>query len=54
MSSLSRPEAREYHEHYSQYTELVPDGDIVETLRVQMAATLDLLGSVPKDFLGSG
>ena len=34
MSSLSRPEADEYNQYYSQYTGLVPDGDIVKTLRV--------------------
>ncbi len=49
MSSLLRPQADEYHEYYSTYTDLVADGDIVETLRVQMEATLELLGSVPEE-----
>jgi len=49
MSSLLRPQTDEYHEYYSRYTDIVADGDIVETLRVQMEATLELLGSVPAE-----
>jgi len=49
MSSLLRPEADEYNEYYSQYTSLVPDGDIVQTLRVQMETALELLESIPTE-----
>ncbi len=49
MSSLPRPETSEYHEYYQRYTDMVPDGDIVDTLRVQMETTLELLGSVPAE-----
>jgi hypothetical protein len=49
MSSLPRPGTDEHHEDYSRYADIVPDGDIVETLRVQMETTLELLGSVPEE-----
>jgi hypothetical protein len=49
MSSLFRPKADEYNAYYSQYTGLVPDGDIVQTLRVQMESTLELLEGVPAE-----
>ena len=49
MSSLPRPEVDEHVAYYSRYTHLVPDGDIVDTLRVQMDTTLELLSSVPPE-----
>ena len=49
MSSLQRPGSEDQHEYYTRYTDLVPDGDIVQTLRSQMEATLELLSSVPAE-----
>ena len=49
MSALPRPDASEHAEYYSLYVELVPDGDVLETLRDQLGATLALLQSVPED-----
>ncbi|MCH7530602.1 MAG: DinB family protein [Gemmatimonadetes bacterium] len=49
MSSLPRPEVHEHDEYYKRYTDLVPDGDIVDTLRGQMETTLELLSSVPAE-----
>ena len=46
MSLLPRPEAGEYHEYYGRYIDLVPDGDIVETLGSQLGETLALLQSI--------
>ena len=45
MSSLPRPDVAEYNEYYKQYIDLVPDGDIVSTLRYQQGDTLALLAS---------
>jgi DinB family protein len=41
--SLPRPAAREYAEYYGRYVALVPDGDILETLRDQLGDTLAVL-----------
>ena len=49
MSSLPRPAPSEYHEYYGRYTDLVPDGEIVVTLREQLGQTLELLGGIPAD-----
>ena len=49
MSNLPRPVAGEYNEFYRGYVELVPDGDILETLIHQLGDTLALLQSVPAD-----
>lgn len=46
---LPRPAPDEHAEYYSRYVELVPDGDIVETLMHQLGDTLALLQSVPED-----
>ena len=46
MSNLPRPDGSEYNEYYTTYTSLVPDGEIVETLRDQLGDTLALLGGV--------
>lgn len=46
---LPRPEAGEHDEYYSRYIDLVPDGDIVETLSLQLGETLALLQSVPPE-----
>lgn len=49
MSSLPRPGGEDQHEYYSRYTDLVPEGDIVQTLRGQMETTLELLRGVPAE-----
>lgn len=49
MTKLKRPEDREYAEYYRQYVGLVPDGDILETLRDQLGETLALLQGLPED-----
>ena len=49
MSHLPRPESGEHNEYYSRYIDLVPDGDIVETLSGQMGETLALLQGVDPD-----
>lgn len=42
----SRPESSEYAPYYEKYVSLVPDADLVETLRRQGAETLALLRSL--------
>jgi hypothetical protein len=49
MSGLTRPEPGEFGEYYTRYIELVPDGDIVETLASQLGETLALLQGVPPE-----
>ena len=49
MTKLKRPEDREYAEYYRRYVGLVPDGDILETLRDQLGETLALLQGLPED-----
>jgi len=47
--ALPRPEAGEFNEYYGKYIDMVPDGDIVETLTRSMAETRELLRSVAPD-----
>jgi hypothetical protein len=49
MSELTRPQPGEHDPFYGRYIELVPDGDIVETLATQLGETLALLQGVPPD-----
>jgi len=49
MSHLPRPEASEYADFYSRYVDLVPNGDILQTLQHQLGETLALLQDVPED-----
>lgn len=49
MIHLPRPAPGEYHDYYARYIELVPDGDIVETLAGQLGETLGLLQAVTAD-----
>jgi hypothetical protein len=49
MSDLPRPEQGEYADFYERYIELVPDGDIAQTLMDQLGETLALLQSVTLD-----
>lgn len=49
MSDLPRPQAGEHADYYTRYVEIVPDGDIVETLSTQFGETLALLQAVPAE-----
>lgn len=49
MSALGRPGPGEHAEYYARYVDLVPDGDILETLRDQLGETLALLQQVPRE-----
>ena len=49
MTGLARPEPSEHAEYYRRYVALVPDGDILSTLRHQLGDTLALLESVPAE-----
>ena len=44
-----RPERSEYADYYHTYVGVVPDGDIVETLRRQVGETAQLLGDVSEE-----
>jgi hypothetical protein len=45
---IARPEDDEYVPYYGKYISLVPDGDLVETLRTQIGETLSLLRAIPE------
>ncbi len=47
--TLPRPRGDEYNEYYARYVGIVPDGDIIETLEREGAATQALLASVPPE-----
>ena len=49
MSALPRPEASEYAEYYARYIDLVPDGEVLETLQHQLGDTLALLQGVSEE-----
>ncbi|HSH76338.1 MAG TPA: DinB family protein [Longimicrobiales bacterium] len=49
MSGLERPGPDERGEYWARYIELVPDGDVLETLRDQLGETLALLQEVPRE-----
>ena len=51
MTSLSttKPAADEYAPYYSRYIDLVPSGNIIETLHRQMTDTLTLLSSLSQE-----
>ena len=49
MSLLPRPSAGEHVAYYARYIDLVPDGEITETLVRQLGETLAVLQSVPMD-----
>lgn len=46
--AIARPQADEHIPYYGKYIALVPDGDLVGTLRAQIESTLALLGSIPE------
>lgn len=43
-----KPEAAEHNPYYSRYIDLVPEGDIVSTLRDQFKDTLALIRTIPE------
>lgn len=43
-----RPTSEEYHEWYSAYVGLVPDGNVLDALRSQRESTMDVLASAPE------
>jgi hypothetical protein len=49
MSALPRPEPTEHAAYYGRYIALVPDGDILVTLRDQLEQTLAVLSRVTPD-----
>jgi len=44
MPTIDRPDPSEYGAYYKQYVDLVPDGDILSTLRDQVEPTVALVG----------
>ncbi len=46
---IARPEADEYIPYYHKYITLVPDGNVVDALRSQIADTVSLLRTIPED-----
>ncbi len=49
MTALGRPGPGEHAEYFARYIDLVPNGDILETLRDQLGETLALLQQVPRE-----
>jgi uncharacterized damage-inducible protein DinB len=49
MAPIARPQDDEYIPYYGKYIALVPDGDLVETLRAQIRETSSLLRAIPED-----
>ena len=49
VAPIARPQTDEYAPYYGKYISLVPDGDLVETLRSQIAETLALLRAIPDE-----
>jgi len=45
---MTRPEPGEYHDYYRTYVELVPEGDVVDTLRAAIGETMALLRGLPE------
>ncbi|HEX7078957.1 MAG TPA: DinB family protein [Candidatus Eisenbacteria bacterium] len=52
MPAPARPDRSEVPEYYHRYVVLVPDGDIVRTLRSQIEETWRLLGALPEERAG--
>jgi uncharacterized damage-inducible protein DinB len=51
-SSATRPTDAEYAPYYGRYINLVPEGDIVDTLSQQLEETLGLLGGISESQAG--
>jgi hypothetical protein len=45
---IARPQTDEYIPYYGKYISLVPEGDLVETLRAQIGDTLALVRAIPE------
>lgn len=45
---IPRPDATEHLPYYGKYVELVPDGDLIQTLRAQLDETLALVRGLPE------
>ena len=48
-AAIARPSLSEYAPFYAGYVARVPDGDVVELLRIQIGETLALLRQVPEE-----
>ncbi len=46
---MHKPQPGEYNSYYEKYVSLVPDGDIIATLKSQIDETRGLLSTVPED-----
>jgi hypothetical protein len=44
--ATARPAATDYATYYAKYVELVPDGDVLDTLQAQIQETIALLGGM--------
>lgn len=51
MSSIQRPEQTEYFEYYHKYVQLVPEGNLLEQLRISHGATRKLVVALSKEKL---
>lgn len=51
MTTIDRPSPSEYGAYYRKYVDLVPDGNILETLRHQIEPTLALVGLKEEEIL---
>lgn len=49
MTRSTRPAPGEFSPYYSRYIELVPDGDVVRTLREQIGDTIAAIQAIPED-----
>ena len=47
-SLVGRPESTEHAEYYSRYISLVPEDDLLTTMRAQTEATLSFLRALPE------
>jgi hypothetical protein len=50
-SKRQRPDRKEYDDFYHRYISLVPDGDIIDILKDQLASSLELLSGIPEEKL---
>jgi hypothetical protein len=48
-STRRRPTPDEYFEYYDMYIRLVPDGDIIDILKEQLASTVGFLETIPHE-----
>jgi uncharacterized damage-inducible protein DinB len=46
---IPRPDASEHLPYYARYVDLVPDGDLLQTLGTQLAETLTLVRGLPEE-----